>query len=72
MPTITSAQLLTFAYQLIAQNGSAHNSGPDAEKQISGTQALALYQDIQASTAINDTVRVEELLNKAQNVYGVQ
>ncbi len=72
MPTITPEQLLTSAYQLIVQNGSARNSGPDAAMQISGTQALALYADIQVSTALNNTLRVDELLNKAQNVYGIQ
>jgi hypothetical protein len=71
MAALTPERLLTKAYEIIARTGEATNCGPDVKGQKSGTQALALYQDIQISTALNDTVRVRELLTKAQNTYGV-
>lgn len=67
---MTPAQLLKIAFSLIATNGSARNAGPDVDENRSGTQALALYQDIQVCVALNDVVREAELLAKAENYYG--
>jgi hypothetical protein len=64
-PELTPARLLTKAYEQIAFEGN--NCGPDDE----GTQMLALYQDIQVSTDNDNVLRVEELLNKATNAYGI-
>lgn len=70
---LTPARLYEIAMNLIASNGEVNNCGPDSDKEApySGTQALALYQDIIVSTALNDILRVEDLLTKAQNVYGI-
>jgi len=63
---MTAAELLTQAYETIATAGERTNSGPDTE----GTQMLCIYQDIQISTTLNDVVRVQLLLDKAQNNFG--
>jgi hypothetical protein len=68
---ITADELKVIAYELIAEHGEQTQSGPDTNYKKGGTQALALYQDIIVSTALNDVLRVEELLTKAQNVYGI-
>jgi hypothetical protein len=68
---LTSAELLTISYEIIASNGEARDSGPDSNEQKSGTQALALYQDIQVSTDNDNVLRVQELLTKATNAYGI-
>jgi len=64
--TLTPERLYEKAYLQIASAGEASNCGPDEK----GTQMLALYEDIQVSTALNDILRVQELLTKAQAKYG--
>jgi hypothetical protein len=64
--TLTTERLLTKAYERIAEAGLASNSGPDAQ----GTQMLLLYQDIIYSESIDDVVRADALLAKAQNYFG--
>jgi hypothetical protein len=63
---MTAAELLTNAYLAVAQAGERTNSGPDR----TATQMLAIYADIVVSEALNDGVRVEQLLEKAQNNFG--
>lgn len=64
---LTPERLLTISYELAATAGEATNCGPDSN----AIQALALYTDIQVSLGLNDTIRAQALLRKAQDAYGI-